>query len=51
MINCEKIIDSINVGILTVDADLNIYYINKWFAVHNNIEAEHKYRQKPTLII
>ncbi len=41
MINCEKIIDSINVGILTVDADLNIYYINKWFAVHNNIEAEH----------
>jgi len=41
MINCEKIIDSINVGILTVDADLNIYYINKWLAVHNNIEAEH----------
>ncbi|QIR78264.1 diguanylate cyclase [Sulfurospirillum diekertiae] len=41
MINCEKIIDSINVGILTVDTDLNIYYINKWFAVHNNVEAEH----------
>jgi len=41
MINCEKIIDSINVGILIVDTDLNIYYINKWFAVHNNIEAEH----------
>lgn len=40
MINCEKIIDSINVGILTVDSDLNIYYINKWFAVHMNLEAE-----------
>ncbi len=40
MINCEKIIDSINVGILIVDTDLNIYYINKWFAVHNNIDAE-----------
>ncbi|WP_228448565.1 GGDEF domain-containing protein [Sulfurospirillum diekertiae] len=26
---------------MTVDTDLNIYYINKWFAVHNNVEAEH----------
>jgi diguanylate cyclase (GGDEF)-like protein len=39
MINCEKIIDSIHVGILTIDADLNIYYVNKWFAVHSDIEA------------
>ena len=41
MINCGKIIDSINVGIVTIDADLNIYYVNKWFAVHSDIEAEH----------
>ena len=39
MINCEKIIDSIHVGILTIDAELNIYYVNKWFAVHSDIEA------------
>lgn len=39
MINCEKIIDSIHVGILTIDAELNIYYVNKWFAVHTDIEA------------
>lgn len=35
MINCEKIIDSINVGILTMDTDFNIYYMNKWFALHS----------------
>jgi len=40
MINCEKIIDSIHVGILTIDAELNIYYVNKWFAVHCDIEAQ-----------
>lgn len=40
MINCEKIIDSINVGIVTIDADLKIYYVNKWFAVHNDIDAQ-----------
>ncbi|WP_263833926.1 sensor domain-containing diguanylate cyclase [Sulfurospirillum oryzae] len=40
MINCEKIIDSINVGILTIDADLNIYYVNKWVAVHSDVEAQ-----------
>ncbi|WP_333805549.1 diguanylate cyclase domain-containing protein [Sulfurospirillum sp.] len=40
MINCEKIIDSIHVGILTIDADLNIYYANKWFAVHCDIDVE-----------
>jgi len=40
MINCEKIIDSIHVGILTIDADLNIYYANKWFAVHCDVDAE-----------
>jgi transcriptional regulator with PAS, ATPase and Fis domain len=38
MINCEKIIDSIHVGILTIDAELNIYYVNKWFAVHSDID-------------
>lgn len=40
MINCEKIIDSIHVGILTIDADLNIHYANKWFAVHCDVDAE-----------
>ncbi|MDD3343721.1 MAG: diguanylate cyclase [Sulfurospirillaceae bacterium] len=35
MINCEKIIDSINVGIMTIDADLNIYYMNRWFSIHS----------------
>lgn len=39
MINCEKIIHSINVGILTIDADLKIYYANKWFAVHCDMDA------------
>jgi len=40
MINCEKIIDSINVGILTIDTDFNIYYMNKWFALHSEIIQE-----------
>ncbi|WP_041959170.1 GGDEF domain-containing protein [Sulfurospirillum arsenophilum] len=40
MINCEKIIDSIHVGILTIDADLNIHYVNKWCAVHCDVDAE-----------
>lgn len=40
MINCEKIIDSINVGILTIDADLKIYSVNKWFAVHNEMDTD-----------
>ena len=40
MINCEKIIDSINIGILTIDTDLNIYYMNKWFALHSDIHQE-----------
>ena len=38
MINFEKIIDSTNVGILTIDADLKIYYVNKWFAIHSDME-------------
>lgn len=37
MINCEKIIDSINVGIMTIDTDFNIFYMNKWFSVHSEI--------------
>lgn len=40
MINCEKIIDSINVGILTIDADLNIHYMNKWFTLHSEIHHQ-----------
>lgn len=39
MIQCDKIIDSIHVGILTIDADLNIYYVNKWVAVHSDLDA------------
>ena len=40
MINCEKIIDSINVGIITIDTDFNIYYMNNWFAVHSDTTPE-----------
>lgn len=36
--NCETMIDSINVGILNIDADLNIYYINKWVAIHSDLD-------------
>lgn len=35
IINCETIIDSVNVGIMTIDTDFNVYYMNKWFIVHN----------------
>lgn len=38
MINCERIIDSINVGIMTLDRDLNVLYVNKWFAIHCDLE-------------
>ena len=40
MVNCERIIDSINVGILTIDAHLNVLYMNKWFAIHADLDAE-----------
>lgn len=40
MISSDKIMDSINVGILTIDADLNIYHVNKWIAVHCNFETK-----------
>lgn len=39
-IHYETLIDSINVGIITVDANLTIHYINKWVAVHNNIHPD-----------
>lgn len=48
MINCERIIDSINVGILTIDVDLNILYMNKWFAIHADIDAEATINQRLT---
>lgn len=37
MINSQKVIDCINVGVLTLDMDLNIYSMNKWFSVHCGI--------------
>lgn len=40
MINCEKTIESINVGILTIDTDFNIYYLNKWVGIHSEITPE-----------
>ena len=40
MVNCERIIDSINVGILTIDNNLNVLYMNKWFAIHADLDAE-----------
>jgi len=39
-IHYETLIDSINVGIITVDADLTIHYINKWVAVHSKIDPD-----------
>lgn len=34
MIKCERIVDSINMGIVTLDEDLKILYVNQWFAIH-----------------
>lgn len=42
MINCDKIIDSINVGIMTLDAEFNVYYMNKWFSVHSQTSYDKK---------
>jgi len=39
MINFERIIDSINVGIITIDENLRVYYMNRWFALHSDVEA------------
>lgn len=38
MIQCDHIIDSFNVGILTIDADLNVLFMNKWFAIHSELD-------------
>lgn len=40
MINCERIIDSIHVGIVTIDTDLTVLYMNKWFAIHADLDTE-----------
>lgn len=39
MIQCDKIIGSISIGIIIVDSDLNVHYVNKWVAVHGNFDA------------
>lgn len=39
MINSERIIDSINVGIITIDENLSVYYMNTWFALHSDVDA------------
>ena len=40
MIDSQKVIDCINVGVLTLDTDLNIYSMNRWFCVHCGICEE-----------
>jgi diguanylate cyclase (GGDEF)-like protein len=40
MVNCNTIIDSINVGILSIDVNLNVYYYNKWVAIHSDFSLE-----------
>lgn len=40
MIQCNTIIDSLNVGILIIDEDLTIHFANKWVAIHANFEPE-----------
>ena len=43
MVSCEQIIDSINVGILTIDDELNVLYMNTWFALHAEINPSDTY--------
>ena len=40
MIDSQKVIDCINVGILTIDANFKIYSMNKWFSVHCGIDEK-----------
>lgn len=40
MIDSQKVIDCINVGIITIDSDFNIYSMNKWFSVHCGIHEQ-----------
>ena len=48
MIDSQKVIDCINVGIITIDSDFNIYSMNKWFSVHCSITE--KQAQKKNLL-
>jgi diguanylate cyclase len=50
MIDCDKIIDSINVGIVTIDDNLVVWYMNKWFALHANIDAQASLGQSLTTL-
>ncbi len=38
MILCDHIIDSMNVGIITIDEGLHVLYMNKWFALHAQLD-------------
>lgn len=40
MIDNQKIIDCVNVGIITIDTDFKIYSMNKWFSVHCGFDKE-----------
>ena len=40
MIDSQKVIDCINVGILTIDANFKIYSMNKWFCIHCGIDEK-----------
>ncbi len=40
MIQCEKIIHSLNVGILIIDEDLTLHFVNKWVGVHADFTPE-----------
>lgn len=40
MIDSQKVIDCINVGIITIDSDFKIYSMNKWFCVHCGIDEQ-----------
>lgn len=39
MVNCHQITDSINVGIVLIDENLTVHYMNTWFALHAEINA------------
>jgi len=38
-INCDTIMNSIHVGIITLDTHLNIQYINRWVAIHCGLDV------------
>ncbi len=40
MIDSQKVIDCVNVGIITIDTDFNIYSMNKWFSVHCGMDEK-----------